>query len=183
MSRSVQSRTPTRKKLHRVALPCLLILLSLNSASHAQLSVVNPNHIEMPLERAMVILNTACLVVADEFHQRNASDLHFQTVLVLGNSEEHYQVDEKKGIYTVYLRQWDERKFATLAMRFCVQRLASSVREDHLVQEILRRTDRIGPVSADALRGHSRSVSISPGAHDCYSATRDERCSDSQPPR
>lgn len=181
MGRSVQSRTPTATKQHRVALSCVLILLGINSAVHAQLSIVNPKHLEIPTDRANVILNTACLVVAEEFHQR-ASDLRFQTVLILGDKEERYQVDEQKGIFTLYLRQWDERKFATLAMRFCVQRLATSSRTDNLVKEILRRTERIAPVSVDALRGHSQPVSISPAVDNCYSATQTQICPKNQPP-
>ena len=181
MSRTVQCRDRRNKKLYGIAVLYVLFPL-LSSSIHAQLSVINPKHLEMPAERANVILSTACSVVAEEFHQRDNSSLRFQTVLVLGDSPEHYQVDEQKGIYTLYLRQWDERKFATLAMRFCVQRLATSVREDHLVQEILRRANQIGPVSVEALRGRSQPLSVSPAKDTCYSAARDQRCPENQPP-
>ena len=181
MNRTVQRRDWRNKKLCGFTALYVLFLL-LHSPIHAQLSVVNPKHLEMPAERANVILSTACSVVAEQFHQRDTSNLRFQTVLVLGDSPEHYQVDEQKGIYTLYLKQWDERKFATLAMRFCVQRLATSVKEDHLVREILRRANQIGPVSVDALRERSRPVSISPARDDCYSAARDQGCPESQPP-
>jgi hypothetical protein len=180
MYRAVQSRPSIRAKVNRTALYCLLILL-LNSATRAQVSVVNPEHLEVSAERARVLLNSACSVVSDEFRRSNASELRFETVLMLGSGEEHYTVDEKKNTYTVFLNRWDERKFATLAMRFCVQRLAAS-RENHLVEEIFRRANRIGPVSVDNLKGQAKPVLIPPVEAACYSAARTERCPVNQPP-
>jgi hypothetical protein len=111
--------------------------------------------------------------VSDECRQSNTSDLRFETVLVLSLGEEHYTVDENRNTYTVFLNPWDERKFATLAMRFCVQRFAAS-REKHLVQEIFRRVNRTGPVSVESLRGHTQTVLSPPVEAACYSAARTE---------
>ena len=180
MYRAVQSRPSMPAKLNRAALYCVVILL-VNSATHAQVSVVNPKHLEVSAERARVLVNTACSVVSEEFRQSNTSELRFETVLVLGPGEEHYTVDEKKNTYTVFLNRWDERTFATLAMRFCVQRFAAS-RENHLVQEIFRRVNRIGPVSVESLRGRAQPVLSPPVETACYSAARTERCPVNQPP-
>jgi len=180
MYRAAQSRPSMLAELNRTSLYCVVILL-LNSATHAQVSVVNPKHLEVSANQARVLLNTACSVVSDEFRQSNTSELRFETVLVLGPGEEHYTVDEKKNAYTVFLNRWDERKFATLAVRFCVQRFAAS-RENHLVQEIFRRVNRTGPVSVESLRGHTQPVLSPPVEAACYSAARTARCPVSQPP-
>src|SRR5271169_4378450 len=160
----------------------LAALLSLSSVGFAQLSIVNPKHLDIPDEMASVLLNTACQVVAEEFHQHDASELQFRMVLVLGDEEEHYTVEEKKRVYTLYLKQWDEDKFATLAMRLCVQRLATSSHETRLVKEILRRTEKITPISTRDLKNRARPVLIPPVRNDCDSAVREQRCQDGQPP-
>lgn len=181
MYQSAQSRCPRRASWKRVGWECVLVFL-LYSAALAQVSVVNPKHLQVSAERANVLLNTACSVVREEFRQGNSSELRFQTVIVLGPGEEHYTVDEKNNTYTLFLKRWDEQKFATLAMRFCVQRFAAS-REDHLMKEIFRRADRIGPVSVESLRERAQPVFIPPIRSDCYSAARPHECPENEPPQ
>jgi len=124
-----------------------LSMLSAESYGADELVVVNPRHLEIPEGKARILLGTACQVVAEEFHGSDPAEITLQLVLVLGQNEEHYVVDENKASYTLYMREWNEAKFATMAMRVCVQRAATSRREARMVKEILRRTEKISVVS------------------------------------
>jgi len=113
---------------------------------------VNPKQLEVPPEKGNVVLSIACRVVAEEFRVSDPSALRFSLVLVLGEREEHYTVDEKKLEYKLYMKEWDETKFARLAMRLCMQRLPTREQEARLLKEILRRSDTISPVTANQSR-------------------------------
>ncbi len=157
-------------------LPSLLVAAS---ACVAQLTIVNPKQLEVPQEKANVLLSTACRVVAQEFHVSDPSALRFSLVLVVGETQEHYTVDEKKLEFKLYMKEWDETKFAALATRLCMQQLPTHEQEARLLKEILRRSDKISPVSANRLR---RDAAVgfpppprSPGS-DCMSAVREQPC-------
>jgi hypothetical protein len=157
----------------------LLLPLLTTSSSLAQLTIANPKHLDVPQERAKVLLTETCRVVAKEFHVRNFSDIEYPLTLVLGEQDEGYGID-KQGKITLYLRQWSEMKFVVWATRVAIQSLVNREREDRLAKEILRRTDRTLPVSKNALRGHDgfpRSASPTGVGTDCISAVRDEPCS------
>jgi hypothetical protein len=145
----------------------------------AQLTIVNPKQLEMPPEKGNVVLSTACRVVAEEFRVSDPSALRLSLVLVLGEREEHYTVDEKKLEYKLYMKEWNESKFAALAMRLCVQQLPTREQEGRLLKEILRRSDKITPVPANKLRGDTAvRLPLRPrNTHsDCMSAVREQPC-------
>ena len=157
----------------------LLGLLVAGAQCSAQLTILNPNHLDVPEEKANALLSTACRVVAQEFHVTDISALRFSLVLVLGEKEEHYTIDEKRLEYKLYMKQWDEAKFAALAMRLCVQRLPTRDQEARLLKEILRRSDKISSISASQLRKDSalRPPALSRSLpSDCMSAVREEPC-------
>src|SRR5215471_16688232 len=134
------------------ALLTVLWVLATASPSAAQLTIVSPKQFEVPQDKANVLLSAACQVVAQEFQVRDPSALRFSLVLVLGEREEHYTVDEKKLEYRLYMKEWDETKFAALAIRLCVQRLPTHEQETRLLKEILRRFDKISPIPVNNLR-------------------------------
>lgn len=159
---------------------CLLLLLVLAaSPCAAQLTIVNPKQLEVPEEKGKVLLSTACRVVAEEFHVSDPSALRFSLVLVLGEKEEHYTVDEKRLEYKLYMKEWDETKFAGLAMRLCVQQFPTHQQEARLLKEILRRSEEISPVPANKLR-RDAPVRLPPPRRstdsDCMSSLRDQPC-------
>jgi hypothetical protein len=159
---------------------CCLVLLTASSPTAAQLTLINPKHLEVPEEKAGILLRTACEVVAGEFQVSDASDLRFRLTLVLGEFEEHYTADEATRSYTLYLTDWNEFKFATLAMRLCVHQLPTRRRESRLVNEILRRSDEISPISARKLRNEPRrGLPGIGGPDDCMSALRPQPCQNS----
>jgi len=160
-------------------LSSLLLLLATHSSGLVQLTIANPKHLDVPRERAKVLLIETCRVVAKEFHARNSSDVEYSLTLVIGEQDEGYGID-KVGNIILYLQQWNERKFVVWATRLAIQSLANPDREDRLAKEILRRADRILPVSKNALLGHDgspRPASPTGLETDCISAVRDEPCS------
>jgi hypothetical protein len=178
------------------AATCLLALLVMAEPScPEQLEIVNPDHLEVPAARAEMVLRTACEVVAKEFHVRNAAEIEFRLVLVLGERRDGSApefasrdavIDDNGISYTLYLKEWDESKFAALTMRLCIQQLANSKRQARLLKEILRRSAGVGPVSASELR-KSESPGMAPErryrGNDCLSAVRDRPCAPNQIPR
>ena len=96
------------------------LFLLVNSLTFAQLAIDNPKHLDVPEEKARVLLKMACRAVATEFHSRERSKAEFDLRLVLGERDEHYGFDEQTGIPTLYLQQWDETKFTNAAIRFAV---------------------------------------------------------------
>src|SRR5262249_32393072 len=73
------------------------------------LTIVNPSKIDIPGDRARVLLLTTCRVVADEFH-RKPQDVELTMTLVLGEKDERYSIDTN-GRMTMYLEHWDEGRF------------------------------------------------------------------------
>ena len=122
------------------------------------LTVVNPNQVDMPGERARVLLVTACRVLADEFHRKPVHVERMMT-LVLGARDEHYSID-KDGRIAMYLERWDEGKFVNGVITTVVERMAPLRLRNQMLSEILRRTDQIAPVSAKQLRNPAGSTSL-----------------------
>ena len=86
-------------------------------------------------------------------------------------------MDEKKLEYKLYMKEWDETKFARLAMRLCMQQLPTRELEARLLKEILHRSDTISPVTANQLRrGAAVRVPPPPRGSDCMSAVRERPC-------
>ncbi len=166
-------------------LSSLLLLLATHSSGLVHLTIANPKHLDVPQERAKVLLIETCRVVAKEFHVRDSSDVEYSLTLVIGEHDEGYGID-KQGNITLYLQQWSERRFVGWATRLAILSLANRDREDRLAKEILRRADRTLPVSKNALVGHDGSpqpASLTGVETDCISAVRDEPCSTTRPAR
>jgi hypothetical protein len=159
-------------------LSCLLLLLTTHCSGLAQLTIANPKHLDVPQERARVLLIETCRVVAREFHVRNPSDIEYSLTLVIGEKDEGYGID-KQGNITLYLQQWSDWKFVVWATRLAIQSLANHDRQDRLAKEILRRAERTLPVPQSTLRspdGSPRSLPPTGIGGDCISAVRNEPC-------
>jgi hypothetical protein len=122
------------------------------------LTIVNPRQVDIPNERARVLLLTTCRVVAEEFRRR-PEDVELAMTLVLGDGDEHYSID-KGGRMTMYLERWDEAKFVNGVITSVIQRMAPLHRRNQMFTEILRRTDQIAPVSAKQLRNPAGSTPL-----------------------
>jgi hypothetical protein len=146
------------------------------------LTVVNPNRIDMPGERARVLLVTACRVLADEFHRKPVHVERMMT-LVLGARDEHYSID-KDGRMTIYLEHWDEGKFVNGVITSVVERMAPLRLRNQMFTEILRRTEQIAPVSAYQLQKPGGNSSLPTGDYPtCTSEVATRPCSALNRPR
>lgn len=122
------------------------------------LTIVNSRQIDMPGERARVLLLTACRVVAEQFHQK-PEDVDLKVTLLLGESNEHVAIDET-GRMTLYMDRWDETKFVDGVITGAIQKLTPLSRRKQMFDEIHRRTDKIAPISASQLRTSGTSAPI-----------------------
>jgi hypothetical protein len=159
-------------------LASILLLLAMKALSLAQLTIINPKNLDLPQDRARVLLIEASRVVANEFHVRNSSDVGYPLLLVLGEKDEGYGIDSE-GRVTLYLQVWSETKFVDAATRLAIQSLANRKRLQRLAKEVLQRSDRIVPVSHGTLLG--RDGFLRPGhptdtKGNCFSAVRDRPC-------
>jgi len=147
-----------------------------NSLRPDILTIVNSRQIDMPGERARVLLLTTCRVVAEEFHQK-AEDVDLKVTLLLGESNEHVAIDDR-GRMTLYMERWDETKFVDGVITGAIQRLTPLLRRKQMFAEIHRRTDKIAPISASQLQTSGTSAPIlRPSlSQNCMSAANNFPC-------
>jgi hypothetical protein len=141
------------------------------------LTVVNSRQTDIPIERARVLLLTACRVVAEEFHKR-PEDLDLRMKLILGEPHERVSVDDSGGM-TLYLERWNETKFVDGIITGAMQLLMPLDTRKHVFTEILRRTDKIAPVTANQLRVPTTNSPLPRRSlvPDCISAVNNGPCS------
>lgn len=170
------AKTSSRVTIMRF-LAAILLLLATRALSLAQLTITNPKHLDLPEDRARVLLVEASRVVANEFHVHD-SDVGYPLLLVIGDSDEGYGTDSE-GKVTLYLQVWSESKFVDAAVRLAIQSLADRKRLQRLGKEVLLRSDRIAPVSSSSLSRHDgfrRPRGPTAPQADCISAVRDRPC-------
>lgn len=137
--------------MKHLTLLCLMFLLV--PSVHAQLRIENSRHLDVPQERAQIIVNAAAQVVAEEFHVPDVREVEFPLTLVLGSSDDYYEENEHTKTYAVHLRTWDEDKFAVSVVRLCVHRLITRERRDKMLARIINRVNRVSPVDVSQLPG------------------------------
>jgi hypothetical protein len=116
----------------------------------AQVTIVK-NGVAVPEEDVHLLFRTSCRVMTEEFHLDNACGVDFPVTLVLGDQNERVSGDELKQEYFIYMNQWTEAQFATSASRLILQHMVSRDRKTRIVAEILRRMNRMAPVSRQGL--------------------------------
>jgi hypothetical protein len=116
----------------------------------APLTIVNPQHQEISEDRVKVLFLTTCQVVAGEF-RRHADELDMRLTLVLGDGNERSAI-ANDGRLTLYLDRWNEGKFVDGVITGAMQHLATLDTRKKMARDILRRSNRIAPVSLTQLR-------------------------------
>ncbi len=136
-----------------------------SSLLNAQLVIENPKHLDVSEQRAQAVFLTTIRVMEREFHSEGALENMFRMRLVLGEKPERFTIDDPLGNGTVYMERWSEGKFAVTAMRLSVQHLLVPDRQKRMLEEIVRRTHEIAPVTASQLR-EERTPSVIPESQD-----------------
>jgi hypothetical protein len=95
--------------------------------------------------------------MAEEFHLDNGCGADFPVTLVLGDLNERVKGDELNQVYFIYMNQWNEAQFVTSVSRLILQHMLSRDRKTRIVVEILRRANRMGPVSRRGLQDQTAS--------------------------
>lgn len=138
------------------------LMLLVSGLTWAQVSIKDPQHLDVPEQRVQVLHNVICRVVAREFRARTAETCGPVTVF-LGQTKEGIAADELNGVFTIYLERWDEPAFAMADMRLAVQRLGlSQDRWKRMARVIINRVNQISPVSAKALQKKNGSLLARP---------------------
>jgi len=130
---------------------CLAFLLV--PRLQAQLRIENPRHLEVPEERAQLIVNSAAQVVAEEFHVQDVHAIEFPITLVMGSPDDYYEEDANTKTYAVHLRTWREREFTASVIQLTVHQLVTVEKRDKMLARILTRVNRVSPVDVSELPG------------------------------
>jgi hypothetical protein len=117
----------------------------------AQVTIKNPDHLDVPEQKVQILFHTTCQVVAREFHIHKG-EVEFPLVLVLGDPNERYTSDEEHHLYTVYLFRWNEAQFVASSMKLSLQHMVTHSRRDRLLREILERSLGMDTIPISSLR-------------------------------
>jgi len=123
-----------------------LFLLLCGAALHAQVSIVNPEHVAVPAGRPEALYHSALQVIAETFGRDNDS-LRFPVTLYLGEDDERYVADEDQKLDAVYLAGWNENKFTVSVMRLAMEHFMDHQCRNELLGEIVSRADAVSPVA------------------------------------
>ena len=122
------------------------------SFSAAQVTIQNPQNLDIPEQRVQTLHRIICRVVAEEFHIREAK-VEGAVTLVLGEEEQRTVVNELSATFHIYLNRWDEVAFAISDTELAVQRMLSRDRFERIAREVIRRVNKTAPVNANTVRG------------------------------
>src|SRR5215469_597082 len=156
------------------SLSAAVIFALVSPCAFSQLTIENPKQQEVPEAQARALLQMSVQAVAKELRPAQNTNAEFPLRLVIGQEDEHFGVDEKTGVPTLFLRHWDPVKFTTAAVSFAIQKTVRPERRQQMILEIVRHSKNIAPISAAQLRG-SREIA-SPGlptANDCLTGISD----------
>ncbi|MFY9531415.1 MAG: hypothetical protein WBC04_25525 [Candidatus Acidiferrales bacterium] len=137
--------------MKNMLVPAILALLA-SLPSQAQVTVVNPDNLEVPKEKMNLLYANACRAVGEEFHVTKNSQIEFPVFLVLGESYEHISANNPPGVFRIYLQKWDEDKFTVSVISLALYNMLPLERRYKLAIEVRRRTDKIAPVTVSELR-------------------------------
>jgi hypothetical protein len=143
----------------RLAVVASLLAILLSQVVQGQLRIQVQPGLGVPQEKATLLFNVTCRVVAEEFRLRDASEVQVPVTLVLGANRDGVVGDETNQVFTVYMSRWDDTLFATSVSRIALQHLLSRDRKARIVRESLRRASLAAPISAAALRPSATSQS------------------------
>jgi hypothetical protein len=134
------------KRFYRRPVLLIFLLPMVGSPGLGQISLQNKTSASVPMDRAWVIYQTACQVVAEQFHVRHPSDLRVPFTLNVGSTESGVQYDSGAARYEINLTAWSENTFAFASLRLTLQRLTSLHRGNELLAETLKRSGRKLPL-------------------------------------
>jgi len=146
-----------RRSTH--ALCQLLVVLSLSMATETaagQISIEDRSSKPIPRDRAWVIYQTTCQVVAERFHVNDPIRLQVPFKLNVGVEVNNVLYDEGTGIYQINLSEWGDTKFAFAALRLTLQKLATLQSRREMLMEVLTRAERKLPLDSSKARHEIR---------------------------
>lgn len=157
-----------------VAVAGMAALAMTATLAFSQLTIESPRQSDVPEEQARILLQMSIQAVAKELRPAQKTNVEFPMRLVIGQEEERFGLDEKTGVPTLFLRQWNPVKFTTAAVKFAIQKSIRPERQEQITLEIVRRSKAVAPVSAAQLHGSSgTALPAVPPENDCNKAISD----------
>jgi hypothetical protein len=130
-----------------------------------QVNIQNPEHLEVPEQRVVMLHQIICRVVADQLHIRDGK-AEFPITVVFGEQEQRIIADENKGLFQIYLKHWDEPSFAGSDLHLVLQQATIRKHWQAMVRQVVRRYHKVTPVGVGQLNDTAKvsSQPIKPSA-------------------
>lgn len=122
----------------------IMALVSCSALLPAQVTIYNPQNLDVPRAKVNVIYHMTLRVLSDTLDLADIEQL-YPVTLTLGADEERYVEDEDKQLDAIFLKKWDEKKFAISVMRLALEHLVNRECRNEIVSDILNRSDLILP--------------------------------------
>ena len=135
-----------------VAQLLLITCLSCGRAYAAEVTIDNPKHLPVKEAEVELLYTIVCQQIAETYHVRDYRELQEPVLLVLGAEDERYTIDHSPLHVTIYLREWNEARFAAAAVMVAFYRVLSTDQFKLEVTRILTRFESIKPQPVSALR-------------------------------
>lgn len=134
----------------------VLTFLGCGQAWPAEVTIENPKNLPVREEQVTLLYNMICQEVAKTYHIHDYRKLERPLTLVLGEDRERYASDAE-GIGTIYLRKWDEARFAACAAKLAVNGVLSHEQFSVVVLKTLQRYRNVKPITASEARTYPNS--------------------------
>lgn len=149
---------PNRAEIARVVMKgqstVFVLMFLAASLAGAQIKVENPQRLQLPEARAQILHHIICRVVAEELQLRG-SKTEFAVTLILGEPEERIGIDSDGLPSKIFLKRWDEARFAIADAQLVVQRAVIRDHWQQIANEVTRRWKQVAPVQAGELNRDS----------------------------
>ena len=130
----------------------LITCLSCGRAYAAEVTIDNPKHLPVKEAEVELLYTIVCQEIAETYHVRDYRNLQVPVILVLGADDERYTIDHPTERVTIYLREWNEQRFAAAAVMVAFYRVLSTDQFRLEVTKILARFESVIPQPVAALR-------------------------------
>ena len=121
--------------------------------SLGQIAIQNPKKLPVPEARVAVIYDVVRELVFEQVKPAGGKMVNLRLTLALSvRPQAGYLTDEENGTVEIYLKEWDEVRFAQAVMALALQQALPAKRRQEILQEAQRRVDLLAPVDVSRLK-------------------------------
>ncbi len=140
-------------RLHLCLITLGLALIDCCGARAVTVTIENPGNLPVSQEQVSALYTIVCQEVAKGLHIHDFREIETPLTLILGEEPERYTSDNVTGKAAIYLKEWDESRFAiSAAMILYHQRLSSSRQFRVVIIKTLGRFRTMRPITLSEVK-------------------------------